>query len=69
MDSLIDFSFLEFSNDFHIFFGDRIFFEIFELGGIVRKIQQINFALMFLIKLLDKSLDIQVIPINNFINT
>lgn len=63
MQSLINFSFLEFPNDFHIFFADGLIFEIIEFGGILTKIKQIDFSFMLLIKLFDIIFDIEVIAI------
>jgi len=47
---LIDFSLLELSDDLHIFFADRVIFEIIEFGSILREIQKINPTFMFFIE-------------------
>lgn len=61
MKSLIDFSFLKFSDHFHIFFADGVIFEIIEFSCIIAEIQQIDFSLMLFIELFNIILDIEIV--------
>lgn len=61
MHFLINFSLLKLPNNFHIFFANRILFEIIEFGGIIREIKKIDSALMLLIKFLNVLLDIEIV--------
>lgn len=58
--SLIDFPLLKLSDNFHILFADRIVLEVIELGGIIRKIKQIDLPLMILVEPIDILLNIEV---------
>lgn len=51
--SLVDFSFLKLADDFHVLLTDRVFFELIEFGGVVRKIKQIYFAFVLVVELPD----------------
>lgn len=58
--SLIDFPLLKLSDNFHILLADGIILEVIELGGIIRKIKQIDLPLMILVEPIDILLNIEV---------
>lgn len=61
MQSLVDLPLLELPHNLHIFLADLVIFEVVELGGIVREVQQVDLSLVFLVELVDVLLDIEVI--------
>lgn len=60
MQSLIDLPLLKLPDNFHILLADRILLEVIELGGIIRKIKQIDLPLMILVEPIDIFLNIEV---------
>ena len=60
MQFLINFSLLEFANDLHVFFADRIIFKVIELCRIVTEVQQIDPSFVLLVELLDIALNIEI---------
>lgn len=57
---LINLSLLELPDNLHILLADRVFLEVIELGGIIRKIKQIDLPLMVLVEPIDILLNIEV---------
>ncbi len=53
MQSLIDFPLLELPNDLHVLLADGVLLEVVELGGVVGEIEEVDFALVFIIELFD----------------
>lgn len=63
MQFLIYFTFLELSDDLHIFLTDGIIFEIIEFGCIVGEIKKIDASFMIIIEFSDIFLDIEVMAV------
>ena len=58
MKSLIYFSLLEFTDDFHIFFADGIVLEVIELSGVLAEVKHVDSTLVILIEIFNVFLDI-----------
>jgi hypothetical protein len=63
MQSLIDFSFLKFTNYLHILFTDRVLFEVAEFGSVIRKIQEIYFTIVIGVEFFDVGLHVEIVAI------
>lgn len=61
MQSLIDFPLLKLPNDLHVLLANGVLLEIVELGGVVGEIEEVDFALVFIIELFDVLSHVQIV--------
>ena len=60
MKTLVDFAFLELTDDLHVLLGDGVVLEVVELGGVLGEVEQVYASLVLDVELLDEVLHVEV---------